>query len=931
MSKLKPSNDSRTSFDDKNGALRSFFGSELIEPSPEEKDFKDDNAKGDNFLKTNEKFFKLKDIALSKAELREGKHTKALRYNQLHNNIPVYRAQLVLGINKRDQKISSAINKVDYEIPDNLSPDKAKLNDKQAGEAVKSLLSSYFKTITYDSPTLYFYRHEPDDLDDSEMSLPTIRKDMLNLGEGKVGKMYLAWQVMLKTEMPGGSWEAFLDSVSGKLITIKDRRRYATRKGYVYWPDPIRSSQNSALSSSTDEATLNNERREVDILNLNNPVSGKYTLDGTNVTSQKIEDPDFPPPETTGDFKYGAKSLEFLSVMAYYYMDRFISDIKGFGITEFNNAVTQPIRIDAQGVNGENNSYFDPTVPYSIVFGTDTSEPGGPGIPDAADPGVVVHEYGHAIHTYIGSEQSYYDEHMFCDFLAVAWVDQFNDHQYARSEMFPWDNNAANQWSSIRRVDLTQKFSDAGYSGYGSTLKGAIGATAMWDCYLNLGGNSSNAYVRKWAADELIATYMEMLVATASNSTTNQLVNGLITADRARTGGLYSKVIWDAFRRRGLSLCNNFTPTGNVDLYIKDTDSDTGEHASPQIHWTSPDIWVRNSPPPADPSDPSDPNYSENPDDGHQPPINDVPNYLYVRVHNRGSQAAAANSFTLEAFHCNPSTAMLYPDHFHSMGTLPITVSVPANGGSVRVGPFIWTPHIVDHECLLAVVRGSSDPSIIDDVEAKGSVDHWKIVRFENNVGQRNVSPAPSTPGGKTKVTFLVRGTDHPSTNTLNFDASTLPTDTKISIRIASSIPDEASNIFSMIQTSKGLRWTTLGMTGGVKGSIVSFPLEKNAEKSVTISVDFSLEAENLKRYPIIVSQEQDGVIAGQLTIEITAVKESEDYLYGNIKSLELHRLNCPYRIKMNPKNQRPFQNAKEALIRGYNGCAFCMPEINNG
>jgi hypothetical protein len=31
-------------------------------------------------------------------------------------------------------------------------------------------------------------------------------------------------------------------------------------------------------------------------------------------------------------------------------------------------------------------------------------------------------------------------------------------------------------------------------------------------------------------------------------------------------------------------------------------------------------------------------------------------------------------------------------------------------------------------------------------------------------------------------------------------------------------------------------------------------------------------------RYPIAASQEQDGMISGRLTIEITAVKESEDY-----------------------------------------------------
>jgi hypothetical protein len=411
---------------------------------------------------------------------------------------------------------------------------------------------------------------------------------------------------------------------------------------------------------------------------------------------------------------------------------------------------------------------------------------------------------------------------------------------------------------------------------------------------------------------------MEMLVSTAANTTRENLAKGLIQADIALTGGLYRKIIWDAFRRRGL--WKDFTPIGNVDLYIRDSDTDTGEHASPQIHWTSPDIWVRNNPP----TDPG-----ENPDDGHQPPINNVPNYLYVRVSNRGSQQAEANAFSVEAFHCNPATAMLWPTHFQSMGTMPITAVVPANGGYARIGPFVWTPQIVGHECLLAVVKGSTDPTIADDVKAKGAVDHWKLVRFDNNVGQRNVEPKESTPGGKTKTSFLVRGTTHPSSNTIRLDASTLPPDTKIAVRVARTITDQAASLSGLVLQSKNERWSTFSLKGGL-GLIENFPLGSNEERSVTLEIDFSYQAEHLKRYSIVAGQLQDGVLAGQLTIEITAVKEADDYFYGNTRSRELHTLNCTFRKAMNPRNQVPFQTVKYALARGYNGCRYCLPEYSS-
>jgi len=138
--------------------------------------------------------------------------------------------------------------------------------------------------------------------------------------------------------------------------------------------------------------------------------------------------------------------------------------------------------------------------------------------------------------------------------------------------------------------------------------------------------------VRRWAADEVIRSYLDMLILLSSSQSGKEdptiLAKLLISADSNRTGGLYKKVIWDSFRRRGL--WPDFTPIGNVDVYIRDSDGDTGEHSSPEMHWGSPDIWVRNNSLDSD---------GENPDEGHQPPINDIPNYyIYVsttEVHNQ--------------------------------------------------------------------------------------------------------------------------------------------------------------------------------------------------------------------------------------------------------------------------------------------------------
>jgi hypothetical protein len=368
--------------------------------------------------------------------------------------------------------------------------------------------------------------------------------------------------------------------------------------------------------------------------------------------------------------------------------------------------------------------------------------------------------------------------------------------------------------------------------------------------------------------------------------------------------------------------------SSGIDLYIRDSDADTGIQPSNLPHWTSPDIWVRNSPPPSDPNDPNDPNFGENPDDGHQNPINNFPNYLYVNVWNRGFQVAPANTFTVKAFRCNPGTGMLWPNDFVLLGQLTITEPIPANGGKVRIGPFSWTPQIKDHECLLAIVSGEGDHAVPDIYS--GQLEHSLLVRFDNNVGQRNVSPQPSVLGGNTKTTFYVHGTTHSSTNHLYIDATALPSDTVILVRVPRNLKDRTETLSKLSLVDQNSRWAVFKQTGGVNSSFYNFSLGTTEQASITLSIDFSYQAEHLHRYPIVVTQEQEGNIAGRLTLEIIAIKDAEDYFYANVHSKEIHTYQCIYRKRMRVYHQVPFATLQAGLLRGFDGCAFCLPDYSH-
>ena len=103
------------------------------------------------------------------------------------------------------------------------------------------------------------------------------------------------------------------------------------------------------------------------------------------------------------------------------------------------------------------------------------------------------------------------------------------------------------------------------------------------------------------------------------------------------------------------------------DLYIKDTPSDTGAEANPNTGpmWVSEDIWVRTTPDPGyqpfpfpEATPPWIPLPNENPE--YRDPKFGVPNYVYIRVRNRGT-AASTGTEQLKVYWAKASTGLSWP------------------------------------------------------------------------------------------------------------------------------------------------------------------------------------------------------------------------------------------------------------------------------
>ena len=113
--------------------------------------------------------------------------------------------------------------------------------------------------------------------------------------------------------------------------------------------------------------------------------------------------------------------------------------------------------------------------------------------------------------------------------------------------------------------------------------------------------------------------------------------------------------------------CAASTAIAQTDLYIRDTPADTGVQPNPDPGpmWVSEDIWVRTSP---------DPNYRPTPFNPASPPWTPaahqspeyrnprfgLPNYVYVRVRNRGASTSAGTE-QLHVYWAKSSAGLAWP------------------------------------------------------------------------------------------------------------------------------------------------------------------------------------------------------------------------------------------------------------------------------
>ncbi len=512
--------DSRTRYDSDTGVTRSFFGYPPEGPVPD--DLLTSSEIAGDYLDRHRESFNLDGIGLVLSEEKDGGSQITCKYLQYQLNIPVYGAYLNVTLRKSDRKVVSSVNRIDYLVPGAVTDPVPAVTKAEALDILRNRYQTVTADITFSEPELYIFN------------------------------LNLVWRIGLDSRSSGLHLEVMINALDGSVAGELDRRRfYSSRPAKVFSPDPVTSSQNSSLHWNSLLAVLNAERADVMLGNLDDPVAGIFSLSGKWVKITEKENPAVRVPAAGKDFNYSSDHPDFLSVMAYFYIDKLAEWLRSLEVHSLNASMTGPIEVDAQGAGGADNSHFAAPLsgPVYIAFGEG-------GTPDASDPGIITHEFGHAVHFFLlgGLAQAGSFEEGFNDFLSCVFRDRFNLHGFDRANPFPWDNNATVSWDPTRRCDMKYRFDDKGYDKYEFYKKGTVYATALWDIYLAMGGQSTNKEKRLEAACEITASCLETLIALGDTKPMADLANGLISSDLSRTRGKNEKVIREAFRKRGLSL-----------------------------------------------------------------------------------------------------------------------------------------------------------------------------------------------------------------------------------------------------------------------------------------------------------------------------------------------------------------------------------------
>ncbi len=676
--------------------------------------------------------------------------TVVVSYQQTVLGLPIWQAALQVRMYGDPLRVASSDSTLHHDV--RVEPPPAEELGRFADEASSlnealGLDDVAAQQLRVNDTRLLVYRYDPAErLDPTAGEPPSLEGGAPTLPLPPVPdaieprRHYVVREVLFSLPLPGWgdlNWRAFIEPGTGAVLYL--RAFVASVSACVFARDPVTAS-GDALTGCSAASVLDPLRTTVTLLGLDSPAAGVQVLRGDYIEVRDTDGPAVLPPTTTAPFSfcYSAVTNDFAASNAYFHYDGAyrLVEAMGFNVTDYFDGTTFPVPVDHQGEGAAVNAHaIGNAAGNGMGKFTNGLAASGCAVGIAADVRVPLHEFGHALLWDHVNSPNFGFCHSAGDTLGALLCDP-GSLAPDRFVTFPFvnigrrhDRDVAGGWAWGGTRHDTQ---------YGSEQ---ILSTLLFRVYRSTGGDDAVRVVQEFAARYLIFLIIKA-IGTLTVTTTNPEVfaTALMDADESTTsfeghpGGAWHKVIRWSFEQQGL-----YQPPGaptpvaqpgappDIDVYIDDGRAGAYAPYLPNFANTA-DIWNRHFP---------------DGGVGHEEPLAGFPSYAYVRVRNRGTQPATDPAVKL--FQADPASGLAWPGAWTPAATPQLAAAGPLPpGGQAVVGPFGWTTPTAGAISLLASASATGDPSNADTVN--GPLPHWRLVPFDNNLAQRDVTAETADP-----------------------------------------------------------------------------------------------------------------------------------------------------------------------------------------
>lgn len=458
-----------------------------------------------------------------------------VRFTQSYQNLPVYQADIVVSIDRKNYVEFLASN---YKSGLSLPATVAALSTDASLRIARTHLGVR-----------------------GELHGPESSRLMVKVEQGQAR---LAFRVIIPAFEPRGDWEVFVDAQSGEVISVTDMTCFHGPKGvdgpglspmkvdgsgYLFDPDPLSTAHATygdpgfSDNNDADAPQLTAERKLRTLRDLASG-GGMFQLSGPYVTAFDWDAPNTPVATVAhpDSFRFTRFQDGFEDVLVYFHLDQSQRYIQSLG---FSNVQNNSIQADPHGFNGADNSAYYPST-NRLTFGEG-------GVDDAEDADVVLHEYGHAIHHgtvpgWSGSGQQGALGEGFGDYWAESYsrsLGHWQPSDPAYYWVFDWDGH--NPFWAGRVLNYTAHYPEG--------LTGTIHTDGqMWSSSLMSIWNE----IGREVLDKLVLQSHFYLPASGVTMALN--AEAVIQADRNLYGGTHLQSIVYWFGQRGFINPANYVP-----------------------------------------------------------------------------------------------------------------------------------------------------------------------------------------------------------------------------------------------------------------------------------------------------------------------------------------------------------------------------------